>query len=59
MRVIVNEDKAEVEAAKKELEKDNSPASWKKVAKKYSPIRHRSKGGLQKGITEEFLRRAR
>jgi peptidyl-prolyl cis-trans isomerase C len=56
VRLILNEDKGEVEAAKKALEKDNSPANWKKVAKKYSSDpTSASKGGLQEGITEEFL----
>jgi parvulin-like peptidyl-prolyl isomerase len=57
VRLIINKDKAKVEAAKKELEKDNSPASWKKVAPKYSsdPTSN-AKGGLQEGITEEFLK---
>lgn len=56
VRLVVNEDKAEVEAAKKELEKDNSPANWKKVAAKYSSDPSTSKkGGLQPGIQEEFL----
>lgn len=56
VRSIINEDKAEVEAAKKELEKDSSPASWKKVAAKYSSDPSSSKkGGLQAGIQEEFL----
>ncbi len=36
MRVVVNKDKAKVEEAKAALEKDDSPASWKKVAAKYS-----------------------
>ena len=34
VRLILNEDKAEVEAAKAALEKDSSPASWKKVGEK-------------------------
>jgi len=56
VRVISNEDKAEVEAAKKALEKDNSPASWKKTVAKYSAEPSASKtGGLQPGIQEEFL----
>lgn len=56
VRLIANEDKAKVEAAKKELEKDNSPANWKKVAAKYSsdPATNK-KGGLQPGIQKEFL----
>jgi foldase protein PrsA len=54
VRVIVNENKKEVEAAKKTLEADNSEASWKTVTKKYSPTTA-SQGGLQKEISEEFL----
>jgi parvulin-like peptidyl-prolyl isomerase len=57
VRLIINKDKSQVEAAKKELEKDNSPASWKKVAPKYSSDpTSKAKGGLQEGITEEFLK---
>ncbi|HET7508766.1 MAG TPA: peptidyl-prolyl cis-trans isomerase [Solirubrobacterales bacterium] len=56
VRVIANEDKSEVDAALKELEKDHSPASWKKVAKKYSTDEGTNeKGGLQPGVQEEFL----
>lgn len=56
VRIVINEDKGEVEAAKKALEKDNSPASWKKVAAKYSTDpTSKSKGGMQEGISEEFL----
>ncbi|HEX4306962.1 MAG TPA: peptidyl-prolyl cis-trans isomerase [Solirubrobacterales bacterium] len=54
VRVVVNENKKEVEAAQKALEADNSEASWKKVTKKYSPSTA-SQGGLQKEIAEEFL----
>ncbi len=57
VRLILNEDKGEVEAAKAALEKDSSPASWKKAATKYSSDpSSKSKGGLQEGITEEFLK---
>jgi parvulin-like peptidyl-prolyl isomerase len=57
VRLILNEDKGEVEAAKAALEKDSSPASWKKAAKKYSSDPSSgSKGGLQEGITEEFIK---
>lgn len=57
VRLILNEDKQEVEAAKAALEKDSSPASWEKVAKKYSSDpSSAAKGGLQEGITEEFLK---
>lgn len=54
VRVVVNENKKEVEAAKKALEADNSEASWGKVTKKYSPTTE-ANGGLQKEISEEFL----
>jgi parvulin-like peptidyl-prolyl isomerase len=57
VRLILNEDEGEVEAAKAALEEDSSPASWKKAAKKYSSDpTSASKGGLQEGITEEFLK---
>jgi parvulin-like peptidyl-prolyl isomerase len=57
VRLVLNEDKKEVEAAKAALEKDSSPANWKKVAKKYSSDpTSAAKGGLQEGITEEFLK---
>ncbi|HVV90732.1 MAG TPA: peptidyl-prolyl cis-trans isomerase [Solirubrobacterales bacterium] len=54
VRVIVNENKKEVEAAKKALEADNSEAGWKKATKKYSPTTA-AQAGLQKEISEEFL----
>lgn len=54
VRVVVNENKKEVEAAQKALEADNSEASWKKVTKKYSPTTA-AQAGLQKEIAEEFL----
>ncbi len=56
VRLIINKDKAKVEAAKDLLEADSSPAGWKKAASKYSSDpSSKSKGGLQEGITEEFL----
>jgi parvulin-like peptidyl-prolyl isomerase len=56
IRTVINKDKAKVEAAKSELEKDSSPASWKKVAAKYSiDPTSKKKGGLQEGISEEFV----
>jgi parvulin-like peptidyl-prolyl isomerase len=54
VRVIVNENKKEVEEAQKALEADNSAASWKKVTKQFSPTTA-AQGGLQKEIAEEFL----
>lgn len=56
VRVIINEDKGEVEKAQEALEKDSSPASWNKVAAKYSSDPStKGKGGLQTGVPEEFL----
>lgn len=56
VRIAVNKDEAEVEAAKKALEADDSDGSWKKVAAKYSSDpTTKSKGGLQAGLTEEVL----
>lgn len=56
VRLVVNKEKPEVEKALEALEKDNSPASWKKVAPKYSSdTTTSSKGGLQKEIPEELL----
>ena len=54
VRVVVNENKKEVEAAQKALEADNSAKSWEAVTKKYSPTTE-ANGGLQKEISEEFL----
>jgi parvulin-like peptidyl-prolyl isomerase len=56
IRLILNKEKSEVEKAKEALEADNSPASWKKVAPKYSEDpTSSSKGGLQEKISEEVL----
>jgi parvulin-like peptidyl-prolyl isomerase len=56
VRVTVNKDKAKIEAAKAALEKDDSAASWKKVATKYSEDpTTKAKGGLQPALTEELL----
>jgi parvulin-like peptidyl-prolyl isomerase len=56
VRVVVNKDKAKAEAAKADLEKDDSPASWKKVAAKFSEDpTTKAKGGLQPALTEELL----
>lgn len=57
VRVVVNKDKSEVEKAKEELEKDQSPAGWKEVAaKRSSDPTTKTKGGLQPGISEEFVK---
>jgi parvulin-like peptidyl-prolyl isomerase len=57
VRVIVNKDESKVEAAKQALEGDQSEANWKKVAPKYSSDpTTKANGGLQKAITEEFVK---
>jgi parvulin-like peptidyl-prolyl isomerase len=57
VRVIINKDKSKVEAARKALEGDRSPASWKKAAARYSSDpATKSIGGLQKEVTEEFVK---
>ena len=53
VREIVNKDKAKVEQAKAILEKDDSDASWKKVAAKYSTDKAtKSNGGLREGVAQ-------
>lgn len=55
-RIIVNEDEAKIEEAKAQLEKDSSPASWKKIAAKVSEDPNtKNKGGLQAGLSKELL----
>jgi parvulin-like peptidyl-prolyl isomerase len=55
IRVIKNKDKAKVEEAKTQLEKDDSVKSWEKVAKKYSTDTTKGSGGLQSAVTEGTL----
>ena len=53
VREIVNPIQAKVEEAMKILEQDDSAASWKKVAKKYSTDdATKNQGGLRKGVVE-------
>jgi foldase protein PrsA len=57
VRIIVTKDKGKAEKAKEALAKDDSAASWKKVAPKYSEDpTTKSKGGLQAGLSEELLK---
>jgi peptidyl-prolyl cis-trans isomerase SurA len=57
IRLVVNKDKGKVEEAKQALEADNSAANWKKVTAKFSTDpTSKAKGGLQKEVTEEFLK---
>lgn len=56
VRTVISKDKGDVEAAKELLEEDSSPASWDKAAAKYSiDPTSKKKGGLQEGISEEFV----
>lgn len=53
IRTVLNKDKAKVEEAKAELEKDDSVQSWEKVAKNFSTDpATKGKGGLQEGVSE-------
>jgi foldase protein PrsA len=53
IRTVLNKDKAKVEEAKAELEKDDSVKSWEKVAKEFSTDpATKGKGGLQEGVSE-------
>jgi foldase protein PrsA len=53
VREIVNKDQAKVEQAKAALENDDSPASWKKVASKYSTDQAtKANGGLREGVAQ-------
>jgi parvulin-like peptidyl-prolyl isomerase len=59
VRLVINRNKAQVEKAKALLDKDSSPASWKKVTAKYSSDpTTKSKGGLQPEISEESVQGA-
>jgi parvulin-like peptidyl-prolyl isomerase len=56
VRIVVNRNEAKAKEAKEALDEDDSPASWKKVAAKFSSDpTTKSKGGLQKEISEELL----
>lgn len=56
IRVVKNKDKAKVEKAKAQLEKDDSVASWNKVAKQYSTdAATKGSGGLQAAVSEGQL----
>jgi parvulin-like peptidyl-prolyl isomerase len=57
VRVIANKNEEKAEEAKALLDKDNSPAGWKKVAAKFSlDPATKSKGGLQPALSEELLK---
>ena len=53
VRQILNSDQAKVERAKSLLEQDDSPASWKKVAARFSTDKAtKDSGGLRAGVAE-------
>jgi foldase protein PrsA len=58
VRVVVNKDEKQVEAAKKLIEAGKqSDKAWEEAAKKYSSDpTTKDQGGLQKAITEEFVK---
>jgi parvulin-like peptidyl-prolyl isomerase len=57
VHVVINKDKSKVEEAKKLLEGDQSAKAWKEAASKYSSDpATKATGGLQKEITEEFVK---
>ncbi len=53
VRVVLNTSEAKVETAKEELEADDSPENWEKVAAKYSQDQAtKEAGGLLQGLVE-------
>ena len=53
VRVVIAKEKSKAEQARALLEKDDSPASWKVVAKKFSiDPSSKEKGGLTTGLSE-------
>lgn len=56
IRIVTNNDKAEIEAAIKALEADSTPAGWKKAMSKFAgEPPEENNGGLQQGLSEEVL----
>ena len=56
VRLIVNKDRKEIDAALAQLEKDNSDESWNKVAKEFSTeSATKGKGGLRTNLVEGTL----
>ena len=56
VRLVLNRDKAKVEEAKSQLEQDDSPASWKKVASEFSTdVSSKNNGGLRPGLTDGLV----
>lgn len=53
VRVVVTEEEAEAEAALRRLEEDDSPSSWRDVAREFSVDEStRRSGGLREGVVE-------
>jgi parvulin-like peptidyl-prolyl isomerase len=52
VRVIENKDRAQAEEVKTELEKDDSAATWKRLAAKFDSGTGKKTGGLLKGLTD-------
>jgi foldase protein PrsA len=56
IRLVLNQDRGKVLAAKTELRRDDSEASWREVARRYSSdAASKSRGGLRTGLTEGLL----
>jgi parvulin-like peptidyl-prolyl isomerase len=56
VRLVLNKDKAKVDAARTALEKDSSVASWTKVAAQYSTDpSSKSNGGLRPSLTQGLV----
>jgi parvulin-like peptidyl-prolyl isomerase len=54
IRIIVNRDQAQVDQALTQLEADNSPESWQRVAAQFSTDpTSKDKGGVRTGVTPE------
>lgn len=54
IRVIVNKDPAQVQQAVTQLQADNSPENWKKVAAQFSTDpTSKDKGGVRSGVTPD------
>jgi parvulin-like peptidyl-prolyl isomerase len=55
VRLILNTDRAKVERTKAELQKDDAPATWERLASRYSEDPSGKKtGGLHRAIPTEF-----
>jgi hypothetical protein len=53
VRLILNRDRDQVEAARRDLERDDSAASWRRVAARRSTDSSTSdRGGLVEGVVE-------